>query len=180
MVMTISSVIILIIITFFLFLLLLWLLTTKPSNDDKPLPPVRGDELAVFPFEPMPLMTDTEVLFFNKLQQALPEYLIFSQVQLSRVIAPLDDDEIDQSFWFNRICRMSVDYVVVATDCQTVLLAIELDDWTHHNRRRQQQDDKKDKALSSAGIAIVRFHGEAMPDVNQLRHTLLAVMAEAH
>lgn len=114
--------------------------------------------------------------FFDTLRDALPEYLIFSQVQLSRIIAPIEDETVDQNFWFNRICRMSVDYVVVAQDCQSVLLAIELDDWTHQSRRRQQQDDKKDKALSSAGIAIIHFHGEAMPDVTELRHTLLTVL----
>lgn len=172
------------IIFFLLFLLLLWLVKAKHAKHhlelDAPLPPVRGDELAVFPFEPMPLMTDTEVLFFKKLQQAMPEYLIFSQVQLSRIIAPIDDEDIDQSFWFNRICRMSVDYILVDIDCQTVLVAIELDDWTHQTRRRQQQDDKKDKALSSAGIAIVRFHGEAMPDVVQLRQTLQSIIAQSH
>ena len=58
---------------------------------------------------------------------------------------PNDDDDTDQGFWFNRICRMSVDYVLVDQDKQTVLLAIELDDWTHNTRRRQQQDEKKTK-----------------------------------
>lgn len=159
-----------------LFITLLIVLYRNVDPTDKPLPPVRGDELASWPFDPMPLMTDTEVIFFHKLVEALPEYLIFSQVQLSRVIAPFDDEDTDQSFWFNRICRMSVDYVVVAADCQTVVAAIELDDWTHDSRRRQQQDNKKDKALSSAGIAVLRFHGEAMPDTRLLREQILAVI----
>ena len=30
--------------------------------------PVRGDELAIWPFAPMPIMTPTEVIFFNKLK----------------------------------------------------------------------------------------------------------------
>ncbi|MGB2139680.1 MAG: hypothetical protein ACPHVZ_04890, partial [Psychrobacter sp.] len=42
--------------------------------------PVRGDDLAIWPFAPMPIMTDTEVIFFNKLKNALPEYHIFVQV----------------------------------------------------------------------------------------------------
>lgn len=138
--------------------------------------PVRGDELAVWPFEPMPIMTDSEVLFYNKLQQALPEFIIFSQVQLSRIIAPEMSDGRERQFWFNRICRQSVDYVVIAEDKQTVLLAIELDDWTHQNRTRQKQDDKKDKALTSAGIAIMRFHAERLPSVDILRTEILQVI----
>lgn len=138
--------------------------------------PVRGDELAIWPFEPMPLMTDTEVLFFRKLQQAVPEFYIFSQVQLSRVIEPNDEAGTDKRFWFNRICRQSVDYVLVDGDAQTTLLAIELDDWTHTGAARQKADDKKDKALASAGIPILRFHAERMPSVEILRHEILKVI----
>lgn len=141
-------------------------------------PPVKGDELDVWPFAVMPIMTDSEVIFFKKLVQALPEYLIFSQVQLSRIIEPSDDAGSDRAFWFNRICRQSVDYVVVAKDCQTVLLAIELDDWTHESKVRQKQDDKKDKALASAGIAVVRFHAERMPSIEMIRHDVMLALQE--
>lgn len=136
---------------------------------------ITGDELAVFPFSPMPIMTATEVLFFKKLQQALPEYLIFGQVQLSRIIAPNEDD-MGKSFWLNRISRMSVDYVIVDKDCQTTLLAIELDDWTHDSQQRQKADAKKDKALSSAGIPVIRFDSEQMPTIEQLRQEILQLI----
>lgn len=139
--------------------------------------PVKGDELAVWPFQPIPLMTNTEVAFFVQLQQALPEYLIFSQVQLSRIIAPLDDT--NAAFWFNRICRMSIDYVIVDTDGQRVLLAIELDDYTHNTAKRQQQDRKKDKALTSAGLPIVRFDCTQLPNISVLRQTLYDAMTRA-
>lgn len=120
-------------------------------------------------------MTATEVLFFKKLQQALPEYLIFGQVQLSRIIAP-NEDEMDKSFWLNRISRMSVDYVIVDKDCQTTLLAIELDDWAHDSQQRQKADAKKDKALSSAGIPVIRFDSEQMPTIEQLRQEILQLI----
>ena len=61
------------------------LFSNKQATEPEP-PPVRGDELAIWPFAPMPIMTDTEVIFFNKLKNALPEYHIFVQVQLSRII----------------------------------------------------------------------------------------------
>lgn len=139
---------------------------------------VKGDELPIWPFDPMPLMTDSEVIFFKKLQQALPEYLIFSQVQLSRIIEPNEDAGSDRQFWFNRVCRQSVDYVVVDKDLQTVLLAIELDDWTHDSQARQKQDAKKDKALASAGIAVMRFHAERMPSAQMIRHDVLKVFRQ--
>ncbi|WP_259365149.1 DUF2726 domain-containing protein [Psychrobacter sp. GP33] len=137
---------------------------------------VRGDELAIWPFAPMPIMTNTEVLFFDKLKDALPDYHIFVQVQLSRIIAGNSDDAAERRFWFNRICRQSVDYVIVDSDAQTTLVAIELDDWTHNSKARQKADDKKDKALASAGIPIVRFHAERMPSAAMLRHELMQVI----
>lgn len=147
------------------------------SNRVEPDPqPVRGDELAIWPFAPMPIMTNTEVLFFQKLTDAVPEYHIFVQVQLSRIIEANSSETSERSFWFNRICRQSVDYVIVDVDAQTTLLAIELDDWTHSSKARQKADDKKDKALASAGIPIVRFHAERMPSTDLLRQELIQVI----
>nr|WP_317200856.1 DUF2726 domain-containing protein [uncultured Psychrobacter sp.] len=138
--------------------------------------PVRGDDLAIWPFAPIPIMTDTEVIFFNKLKNALPEYHIFVQVQLSRLIEANSEETSERSFWFNRICRQSVDYVITDIDMQTTLVVIELDDWTHNSKARQKADDKKDKALASAGIAIVRFHAERMPSADMLRYEIVQVI----
>ena len=99
-------------------------------------------------------------------------------MQLSRIIAPSEDAGSDKNFWFNRICRQSVDYVLVDRDAQTTLLAIELDDWTHDSVARQKADDKKDKALASAGIPILRFHAERMPSVSVIRHDIEAVISK--
>ncbi|WP_435950342.1 DUF2726 domain-containing protein [Psychrobacter sp. DM8] len=143
---------------------------------DPELQPVRGDDLAIWPFAPIPIMTDTEVIFFNKLKNALPEYHIFVQVQLSRLIEANSEETSERSFWFNRICRQSVDYVITDIDMQTTLVAIELDDWTHSSKSRQKADDKKDKALASAGIAIVRFHAERMPSADMLRYEIMQVI----
>ncbi|ALF59300.1 DUF2726 domain-containing protein [Psychrobacter urativorans] len=173
-------------IVFLLFaIIFLWLIVMpKPTSESQSViknvepnsQPVRGDELAIWPFSPIPIMTDTEVLFFDKLKKALPEYHIFVQVQLSRLITGNSDEASERSFWFNRICRQSVDYVIVDSDAQTTLVAIELDDWTHNSKARQKADDKKDKALASAGIPIVRFHAERMPSAAMLRHELMQVI----
>lgn len=155
----------------------LGLITLSKLKGREPDPkPVRGDDLAVWPFAPMPIMTDTEVIFFKKLKAALPEYHVFVQVQLSRIIEPDNSETSERGFWFNRICRQSVDYVLVDVDAQTTLVAVELDDWTHNSKSRQKADDKKDKALASAGIPIVRFHAERMPSADMIRYELRQVI----
>ena len=107
----------------------------------------------------------------GRLRQALPEYLIFSQVQLSRIIdvAP----EAEHQSWLNRIKRMSVDFVVCAPDGAKILAAIELDDRSHEKAERIQADAKKDKALRSAGVPIIRWPVKGMPHVQQLRADFL-------
>lgn len=132
---------------------------------------VRGDDLAVWPFEPMLFMTNSEVRFFALLQEAMPEHFIFAQVQLSRLIQATDPQ--DSAFWFNRICRMSADYVLVDRDAQTVIAVIELDDWTHDKPERKRADQKKTKAIESAGLPLIRFDGRRMPNATQLRHEIV-------
>lgn len=141
-------------------------------------PPIKGDTLEIWPFVPSPLMTNTEVIFFNQLTQALPEYHIFSQVQLSRLIEPSIHADTQQQFWLNHICQYSVDFVVVDTDLQTVLVVIELDDWIYLDNTRKQQNLKKDKALSSAGIPVIRFYAETMPSTQMIRRDILTLIQQ--
>ena len=143
----------------------------QPRQDTKHAQPVRGDDLAVWPFEPMPFMTDSEVRFFALLQEAMPEHFIFAQVQLSRLVQATDPQ--DAAFWFNRICRMSADYVLVDRDAQTVIAVIELDDWTHDKPERKRADQKKTKAIESAGLPLIRFDGRRMPSATQIRHEII-------
>lgn len=164
---------ILIVLLSLFFILLLSSSRRRQADATKP---VRGDDLDVWPFMPRDFMTDAEVRFFHQLKQAVPEFLIFSQVGLSRLIECTDEE--DEKFWFNRINRMSVDYVLVDPDAQHVLVAIELDDWSHDQDGRVKADLKKDKALISAGIPIVRFHGEDFVSATEIRQELLHALEQ--
>lgn len=136
-------------------------LTKKPSVDD----------MKVWPYVPRELMTAPERELYRRLQQALPDYLIFSQVQLSRLIDVAPDAE--KQAWLNRINRMSVDFVICASDGAKILAAIELDDSSHNLPERIKADSKKDKALKSAGIPMIRWPVKGMPAAPQLRADFL-------
>ena len=125
---------------------------SRPVDQEQAPAPVRGDELEVWPFAPMPFMTDSEVRFFARLQEALPEHFIFAQVQLSRLVQCTD--QADQKFWFNRISRMSADYVVVHRDAQRILAVIELDDWTH-DRPDRRRDPVRRRDLRGAVVGAI-------------------------
>ena len=147
-------------------LMLVALLARKPAN--KPAKTKESiDDMKVWPYVPRELMTAPERELYGRLRQALPDYLIFSQVQLSRIIdvAP----EAEHQAWLNRINRMSVDFVICAADGAKILAAIELDDSSHDRPERIKADSKKDKALLSAGVAIIRWPVKGMPNPRQIR-----------
>ncbi|MDP1536957.1 MAG: DUF2726 domain-containing protein [Burkholderiales bacterium] len=64
--------------------------------------------------------------------------------------------------------RMSLDFVVCLKD-STIVAAVELDDKTHEKASRVETDAKKEKALSAAGVALVRWQVSALPDENAIR-----------
>jgi very-short-patch-repair endonuclease len=107
-----------------------------------------------------PLSAVEQVLYF-RLVRALPDKIILAQVGLSRLLGVKRGN--NYAAWFNRISRMSADFVVCAKD-STILAVIELDDATHERSDRKTADEKKDRALTAAGLRIVRVQAKALPD----------------
>lgn len=146
--------------------ILWWLVSRRPQE-----PKTVSIEDMDWPYVAREFMTAPERIFYIRLRQALPDYLIFAQVQLSRLIDVRVDAE--NQGWLNRINRMSVDFVICAPDGAMILAAIELDDSSHQRPERQKADAKKDRALQSAGIRIIRWPVKGMPDAREIRATFL-------
>ena len=124
-----------------------------------------------WPFEQRRLITDTEMILFERLRDALPEHYIFTQVQLSQLVRIKKGHSFRK--WFSRISGMSVDFVVTDRSLKTIA-AIELDDKSHYdNNERHSADLKKDKVITSAGIKIIRWRCEVMPSAMQIRLAIL-------
>lgn len=119
-----------------------------------------------WPFYAKKPLTQPEQVLYHRLVGALPECIVLAQVQLSRVLG------VKQGFnfheWNNRINRMSLDFVVCLKD-STIVAAIELDDKSHERAERKAADDKKEKALAAAGIPLVRWQVNALPDEAAIR-----------
>lgn len=130
-----------------------------------------GDEVWPF-YAKKPLSQPEQVLYF-RLVQALPEHIVLAQVQLSRLLGVKKGNNYQS--WFNRINRMSADFVVCNKD-SSIVAVIELDDATHQKEDRKAAGAKKDKALSSADIRIVRWQAKAIPDVSVIKSTFMPFM----
>jgi very-short-patch-repair endonuclease len=114
-----------------------------------------------WPFYAKRPLTQPEQILYHRLVKSLPEHIVLAQVQVSRVLGVKKGFKFNE--WNNRINRLSYDFVVCAKD-STVLAAIELDDKSHEAASRVETDRKKEKATSSAGVRLIRWHVKALPD----------------
>lgn len=114
-----------------------------------------------WPFYAKRPLTQPEQILYHRLVKSLPEHIVLAQVQVSRVLGVKKGFKFNE--WNNRINRLSYDFVVCAKD-STVLAAIELDDKSHEAASRAETDRKKEKATSSAGVRLIRWHVKALPD----------------
>lgn len=119
-----------------------------------------------WPFYAKKPLTQPEQILYHRLVAAMPEYIVLAQVQLSRVLGVKKGFNFNE--WNNRINRMSLDFLVCLKD-STIVAAVELDDKTHKKTSRIEADDKKEKALSAAGIALIRWQVSALPDETAIR-----------
>jgi len=131
-------------------------------------PAVSGD--APWPFYAKKLLTQPEQILFHRLVIAMPECIVLAQVQLSRVLGVKKGFSFNE--WNNRINRMSLDFVVCLKD-STVVAAVELDDKTHEKASRVEADAKKEKALSAAGVPLIRWKVSALPDEATIRQAFV-------
>lgn len=127
-----------------------------------------GTSNAPWPFYAKKPLSSPELVLYFRLCKALPEHIVLAQVGLSRILGVKKGNNFGE--WFNRINRMSADFVVCSKD-STIVAVIELDDASHKRADRQTADEKKDKALGSAGIRIVRWNVKPMPDEATIKAT---------
>ncbi len=125
----------------------------------------RGDDTP-WPFYAKKPLSQPEQVLYHRLVAALPECIVLAQVQLSQVLGVKKGFNYYQ--WHNRINRMSLDFLVCLKD-STVVAAVELDDKTHQRTRRIEADAKKEKALSAAGVVLVRWNVSALPNEDAIR-----------
>ena len=119
-----------------------------------------------------PLMTPNEIEFFARLERALPDFKVFSQVAMSGVL-DVTLPSSHPAYWRTRSAfdRKRMDYVVCARGGEQLIAVVELDDKSHDSRRRQ--DAERDAMLAQAGIRTVRFPSYPRPSVKEIRGRVL-------
>lgn len=125
-----------------------------------------------WPFSLRRPLTEPEQVLYHRLCKALPDHMVLAQVGLSRFIAVRRGH--DARSWYDRIHRMSIDFLVCAKDA-TIIAAIELDDASHQSADHAEVDLGKEKALRAAGVRLLRWNVKAMPDDDTLRSAIASL-----
>ncbi|MGJ8621086.1 MAG: DUF2726 domain-containing protein [Methylophilaceae bacterium] len=156
--------------TFFILLflgLIVFFFVVIASKAGTPLPQLQEE---IWPYYSKKSLTQPEQVMYHRLVEALPDKIILAQVQLSRFIGVNKGHDFNS--WFNKINRMSIDFLVCEKDF-SIIAAIELDDNSHNRPDRQDADDKKNKVLTAAKVRLIRWHVNSKPDINQIQREVL-------
>ena len=125
-----------------------------------------GAVSGAWPFSLRRPLTEPEQDLYFRLRNALPDHIVLAQVGLARFIAVRRGHEARA--WHDRIHRMSVDFLVCSRDA-TVLAAIELDDASHGQPDRVIAATMKEKALATAGVRLIRWSANAIPEATAIQ-----------
>ena len=118
------------------------------------------------------ILTQTENDFYAKLCRALNQagldVIVWPQVNVSSIIESVGKDSQQRMKAFNRICRKSVDYVIVNNRTRETIVCIELDDYTHNRNSRKERDNFINAIFNNVGIPLLRIKAEQNYDFNEI------------
>jgi len=133
----------------------------------------RSGPRATHQYSAKPLLTANEKEFFARLDEAVPEYLIQSQVAMGALMNGRHAEGKDFATR-STFDRKIVDFALLDEKLDVVLL-IELDDRTHNAGK----DAARDAMTRQAGYATLRFESRAKPAVPELRAQILRAVSQA-
>jgi hypothetical protein len=116
------------------------------------------------------LLTQRERSLYQSLLALYPEHKIFVQVALSQLI-DVPEDHPERKSIRNRFSQLVADFVLCRSNL-SVVAVIELDDRSHERADRQAADVRKNKALSDAGLRLVRIPAGTLPSEERLREII--------
>lgn len=141
-----------------------WLQEKKKKN--------KGD----WPYYAQRLMSLPEQSLYFRLVNALPDNLIFCQVQIIRFIGT-KKVKGNYWYWWNLINRLSADFVI-CNKAASVIAVIELDDSSHFGKKAKYRDLKKDKAIEAAGIKLIRWNVKSLPTDEEIKKAVLELKTD--
>lgn len=116
------------------------------------------------------LLNQGEQALFERLREAVGEdrFMVLAQVSLSQLF---EISRKEPNFYqrLNAVARKSVDFVVCRREDSAIVAVIELNGPTHQSAIQSKSDKTKREALESAGIPMLIYTPDKLPEVTALR-----------
>ncbi len=119
-----------------------------------------------WPYRARTPLSAAERVAYHRLVDALPELVVLAQVPLTGFLRVRKGQNWHE--WHDRISQKTVDFLVCEKDFD-VVMAIELDDASRERPGHARDVAAKSRALTAAGITLVRWRAAALPDVALIR-----------
>ncbi len=120
---------------------------------------------------PARVLTVAERQAHTLLRQAMPGYLVLAQVPLSRFLSV----KTNQSDWLHAISGLSADLLLCDSGSR-VLAVIDVRP-ARLSENSKRRHERMTTLLRKAGIKVLSWQAEALPDVALARHQLLPMLA---
>ncbi|MBR7801316.1 DUF2726 domain-containing protein [Undibacterium fentianense] len=118
--------------------------------------------------EQRPFFDPNQQIFFMRLQKALPNCLIFPQIQLAAILEPHISHDKKRAIMRQKLASRHIDFGVFNKDVE-LLCVIELEE---ESTSAADEEYPTRKLLKSAGIKCVRWNRSALPSAEQILRTL--------
>lgn len=123
-------------------------------------------------YKPKRLLSDNELEFLDRLEQAVPEFRFHAQVAMGAIMEPNASRRDDGKRYFSlrgKFAQKFIDFVAQDRKTGDIAALIELDDKTHS----ADKDEKRDALTSKAGYRTIRWNSKRKPDIAAIRSALL-------
>lgn len=117
------------------------------------------------------LLNNPEMALYLRLKEAAPSMIVFAQVSMSQVLY-LSKDNKERYRQLGEIGRKSIDFLICRARDSSIVAAIELNGVHHDTEKQRLSDEKKKTALEEAGIPLITFRADSVPDIATIRHAL--------
>ena len=119
---------------------------------------------------PARVLTVAERQAHTLLRQAMPGYLVLAQVPLSRFLSV----KTNQSEWLQAISGLSADLLLCDSGSRVLaVIDVRTTKLSDNSRRRHE---RMTTLLRKAGIKVLSWQADALPDVALARHQLLPLL----
>lgn len=123
------------------------------------------------------LLNNPEMALYLRLKEAAPSMIVFAQVSMSQVLY-LSKDYKERYRQLGEIGRKSIDFLICRARDSSIVAAIELNGVHHDTEKQRLSDEKKKAALEEAGIPLITFRADSVPDIATIRHALASHLVQ--